>query len=396
MPYQPGSNFTAIFGTFVNGAHIVPETPGGSPAVTLYRNGVPDLSVSVAVNNVGLGQFTAAGTIPLSYATGDSVFLLNQYTQGFAADSSWIPLGVLTSPSGPQGYILGATFYAPFITRGPTSPYLPANASVGPAASLLQNGTVDPSVSVSIASLGNGLYVAYGVVPTTYALGDDLQVVATWTLSGGNGLATLPLGEVGGLGTAPSGIWSTLLQVQQIFSQQNINIWSANPVNNLPDPVQQQGAFNTADGEIISLFAENYCVVPAPLAQQTQGTQLYAAVNLLTTSIEPRLAGVALYTSNGQQDSTKGQDGKNQMHYDLAIKQLKNLLFLNRGGFVKTTGYQDAPVASPQTVDPSGNWVDPYPPYPVPRWTGYRYVWQSGGVWCGAGWNGNGVGIGCG
>lgn len=182
--------------------------------------------------------------------------------------------------------------------------------------------------------------------------------------------------------TPPAGMWGTLAQAQGIYSADNINLWSTSRGASAPDPTMQQNAFNQADSDLIAQITQSYYSIPGPLSSYSMTTQsqIWSSANQLGF-IEAELMGAYLYQANGVQDSAKGMDGKIQGHIDHAMQALKEMLFLGRGGLTRVSGYSDAPIAVPQTVDPSGNPIDPYPPYPAGRWTGYRWLWGS------TGWN---------
>lgn len=163
--------------------------------------------------------------------------------------------------------------------------------------------------------------------------------------------------------TAPSGLWATLANVQQIYGPDNIFLWSQNATSATPSATWQQGAFTRADQYILQEFSSYYFVPPT--------------VNSTLTWIEAELVGVYLYEANGLQDAAKGIDGKMTAHRENAENQLEELFFQNRGGFTHTSGYRDAIQGVLQTVSPGGNPIQQQSPWPLPYFTGYQWVWGN-------------------
>jgi hypothetical protein len=251
-------------------------------------------------------------------------------------------------------------------------------------------------IALTLGSPGGGIwpwsgsFTEVGPVPAFYWNPNGPIGQVTFT-AGGNGFF---YNTILGSGIT-AGLYSTVLQANGIYGPDNIELWSTRAKTGVFDPSWQMLAWNQADAEIMSEFAKQNYVLPTPIGTQTPGTPIYSSV-LQLGQIEATMMGAFLYQAPGLQDAAKGRDGKVTDRVDLARKQLQNLLFLNRGGFQRSSGYSDAPLNIPATVDPSGNPVDPCPPWPVPRWSGYRFVWGNLNSVYGNGLYGIGSGCGCG
>lgn len=77
-------------------------------------------------------------------------------------------------------YQLGETAYVSFTTNDSTGAAV--NADSLPTASLVRNGAVDGDVTVAVANLSTGAYVASFAVPGGYSVGDDLEVLISATV----------------------------------------------------------------------------------------------------------------------------------------------------------------------------------------------------------------------
>lgn len=239
-------------------------------------------------------------------------------------------------------------------------------ATDGSVTAVIRNDTLLPvaglSLPLAMTVSGSQLIGSFtDVLPQT-----SYTATATVTVSG---IVSLPFDFlIANALVTPAGLWGTLTQLQGIYSTSNVNLWPVDALSNTPVDTLIQAAFNRADNWILQRLANQYCVPPAP------GTSMIAQT---LSYIECELAGVYLYEANGLQDATKGMDGKMQGHRDNAEMELKNLLYRNQGGFVRTAGYGDAPTFAAPTVTPFGQPVDPTPPYPIPVWSNYRWVWSN-------------------
>lgn len=246
------------------------------------------------------------------------------------------------------------------------------------------NGLAPTGVSFPIAlsagtpPLWSGSFVETGSVPAFYWNPNGPIGQVTFS-AGGNGTFQ---GTILGTGIT-AGLYSTVLQANGIYGPDNISLWSIRGATGVFDPSWQQLAYGQADSEIASEFAQQSCALPGALSTQTPGTQLFASVQQLG-QIEAKMMGAFLYQANGLQDAAKGMDGKVTSRLEESRRQLKELLFLNRGKFAYVGGFSNAPFAVPPNVDPSGNPVAPQPPYPVARWNGWWFTW-GGGNGCGGG-----------
>jgi len=77
-------------------------------------------------------------------------------------------------------FILGEAAYVSFTTNDSTGAAI--NADSLPTAVLVRNGAVDGAVTVAVANLSTGAYVASFTVPGGYSVGDDLEVLISATV----------------------------------------------------------------------------------------------------------------------------------------------------------------------------------------------------------------------
>lgn len=192
--YFPGSSFSRTFITNTTAQPIIPFDPNKAPGASLVRNGVADLSAVPVVTKIQTGEYLASGTIPITYASGDTVELTARWVpQQGGVDELVISHDVLAS----GGYAGGGTLWFTFVTRSPVDPF--ASQSVtGMSGSLVRNGVVDGAVSVAITSvfLLTGEYLATAVIPGTYAVGDDIQLLVSYTSSAQSILQSFSLGQI--------------------------------------------------------------------------------------------------------------------------------------------------------------------------------------------------------
>lgn len=122
--------------------------------------------------------------------------------------------------------------------------------------------------------------------------------------------------------------------------------------------LHEQKAINFADAWINAELAKNYFVTPA-------------TVNLaMLKIIFGKLGAWQLYQVRGLNDDPKNRDPF-QEKFDWAKDELEELMFLNRGGFTRVTGYADAPLGRNPSVDQDGRRI---PPLPFgPYWDGYLW-----------------------
>lgn len=78
-------------------------------------------------------------------------------------------------------YIASETAYVPFAVNSSTG--AATNADSLPTAVLVRNGAVDGAVSVTVTNLSTGAYLASFAVPSGYAAGDELVVLASATVA---------------------------------------------------------------------------------------------------------------------------------------------------------------------------------------------------------------------
>lgn len=220
-------------------------------------------------------------------------------------------------------------------------------------------------ISLTLGSPVGGLYPWTGSFTTTDA------TIPTFYNAGGaiNGTVTPSL-EILTNSVPPAGIWGTIAMVNSIYSASNVSGWSILPNTNVPDVAFQQGCFDRADNDIVTALSMQYY-------QQPAANQSPLSVNM--GWIEAELMGAYLYEANGFQDRAKGMDGKIQDHRNRAMGQLDELMYFNRGGFTRVSGFADAPLNVAPNVRPDGSPVSVAPPYPVLAWTGWNWTWWSGG-----------------
>lgn len=75
----------------------------------------------------------------------------------------------------------GQSFAAWFSTSSPTSGAA-VNADSLPTAVLAHNGSIDGTVTLTVANSAAGLYTASGTIPSTYGAGDQVAVIVTATV----------------------------------------------------------------------------------------------------------------------------------------------------------------------------------------------------------------------
>lgn len=76
----------------------------------------------------------------------------------------------------------GQVFYAEFSTYNPTTG-ASQNADSTPTVVLRHNNATDSSVSITLTNPQTGLYAATGTIPSTYAAGDAVGLLATATVA---------------------------------------------------------------------------------------------------------------------------------------------------------------------------------------------------------------------
>jgi hypothetical protein len=189
------------------------------------------------------------------------------------------------------------------------------------------------------------------------------QAVAQITFANGRTGLSPAFAVAGAAG--PAGMYATISDGAGVVSQDNIDLWSKQREADSPNLSQQQGAFNLASAYIVSEFSKNKLLPPAPLT-------VSAAPLVL---IEARMMVCHLYSANGIADKATGRFGKLTSIYDSADDELQELLYYNRGGFTRASGYSDAPVGVGPTVDASGRNVGAAPPWPRPVWNGSFWTW---------------------
>lgn len=220
-------------------------------------------------------------------------------------------------------------------------------------------------ISLAIQSPIGGMYPWTGSFTTT-----DSTVPPYYNAAGAiNDTVTPPL-KIFTSAVPPAGRWGTLVMVNSIYSGSNVSAWSIFPNSNVPDVSFQQGSFDRADNDIVTALSMQY--YQAPPSDQS-------ALSVNMGWIEAELMGAYLYEANGMQDKAKGMDGKIQDHRDNAMAQLDELMYFNRGGFTRVSGFADAPLNVAPNVRPDGSPVSVAPPYPVLAWTGWNWAWWSGG-----------------
>lgn len=69
--YRPGQSFVLEFIT--SGAAGVAVNADSLPTASLAKNGIDDGAVTLVVVNIDAGRYKITGTIPISYAAGDSI-----------------------------------------------------------------------------------------------------------------------------------------------------------------------------------------------------------------------------------------------------------------------------------------------------------------------------------
>jgi hypothetical protein len=132
-----------------------------------------------------------------------------------------------------------------------------------------------------------------------------------------------------------------------------------------PDNAGDAGQTTLHEQKAIA-FADSY--INAELSKANFATP--ATVNLgMLKIIFGKLGAYQLYQVRGLQDKTNAF----QQKFDWARAELEELLFMNRGGFTRASGYSDAPVAVLATVDADGRPVSTV--FPVPFSNGQYWQW---------------------
>lgn len=131
--------------------------------------------------------------------------------------------------------------------------------------------------------------------------------------------------------------------------------------NNAEIALNEQWACSVADEFINSALQRNSFAIPA-------------TVNLpIIKTIWAKIASWQLYQTRGMEDKdVKGTRFSEK--YSWGKDQLEELMFMNRGGFARVSGYSDAPHGVTATVDLQGNRVCK-PCWPVPTWNGIFWTW---------------------
>jgi hypothetical protein len=160
-----------------------------------------------------------------------------------------------------------------------------------------------------------------------------------------------------GSGSTVAGVYGDISDIRAemgSFNEQQ----SADP-DNAGDPTQislhEQKAIAFADSYINSEL-------------KTLGFATPATVNLdLLRVIFGKLGAYQLYQVRGLQDKNNAFQAK----FDWADAKLQELTYLNNGGFTRATGYSDAPIGVPATVDAQGMPITTF--VSAPWWGGWQW-----------------------
>jgi len=164
--YRPGDNYYQQFTTF-NISGISTNTDS-TPLGTMVKNGADDFGPKVFVTNIDTGRYTASGTIPPTYAYGNSVNLVVSGQVAGNLSKGIISLGVLDAyvSALPAGTTVS-------VTGGAPANFLPPAATVSvtgviPLVSLVTTTTTVTN-PVSANSFTAGLTVSItGGAPTNF------------------------------------------------------------------------------------------------------------------------------------------------------------------------------------------------------------------------------------
>jgi hypothetical protein len=96
MSYRPGDTFYGEF-TTCNAATGAAQDADGLPVATATRNGADDAAFALTVTNLDTGRYKVSGTIPATYAKGDSLQVSIAATVGGIAGKAVIDSLVLDS-----------------------------------------------------------------------------------------------------------------------------------------------------------------------------------------------------------------------------------------------------------------------------------------------------------
>lgn len=135
----------------------------------------------------------------------------------------------------------------------------------------------------------------------------------------------------------------------------------------IPNQARYQSAINRIETAMNSRLMRQSFVAPIPMTHPQFGMMTKIATDYALEELYAFPRGV------------RGGDkvgGALQMMRDEALQELEELMFLNRGGFQRVAGYSDVGFAR-ATTTPGGTPVASRPPWPIPNWDGYRWVYGN-------------------
>lgn len=132
--------------------------------------------------------------------------------------------------------------------------------------------------------------------------------------------------------------FGTVADIQAECGSYNLQVFGDPDATNDPATITGhiQNAGDFAVQFIQAAFYQGNCVVP----------DTFTAYQSILTPIFAGLAAWKIYKIRGLRDDKNGKGGNAfQTKYDWSVSQLSELLFFNRGGFDRTSGYSDAPTS---------------------------------------------------
>lgn len=168
--------------------------------------------------------------------------------------------------------------------------------------------------------------------------------------------------------TGASGFYTTQKIVETV-GQSDPDFWSQIDNNSTgPNPARYQSAIDRVESEMNSMILMENIVAPIPMSHPHFNMLVKIATDCVLAELYEFPRGLR------EGDKVGGQLAAMRK---AAMGKLSDLLFCNRGGFQRATGYSDVGFARARTT-PGGTPVESRPPWPIPQWTGYRFVYGSG------------------
>jgi hypothetical protein len=191
----------------------------------------------------------------------------------------------------------------------------------------------------------------------------------TFTITFG-GITYPPFNDTIAGGGGAVGFYTTQAIIEQV-GMMDPGVWSQISNNSTgPNQARYQSAINRVETVINSRIMLQSFIAPIPMGHP----QFNALVKIATDCALTELYEFPRGIRDG--DTVGGQLSAMRV---AALQELDELLFCNRGGFIRVAGYSDVGFAHASTT-PGGMPVESCPPWPIPMWTGYRYVYGNVGL----------------